>query len=62
MAGVAEQPVRDGQGLTEEEFRRQMFEFELCEHCGLDDDDHDVSLDMFGNWHAWCQADGEDDV
>lgn len=60
MADVAEQ--RDQQGVTEEEFRRQTFEFELCEHCGLDEAEHDVSLDVLGNWHAWCQTEEGDDT
>lgn len=33
-----------------------MFEFELCDLCGGDFEDHIISPDMFGNAHAWCQS------
>lgn len=40
---------------TAQEFLSELFEFELCTECGRDADEHSSSLDMFGNWHAWCR-------
>jgi len=32
------------------------FEYELCPLCGGDTVDHSVGIDMFGNFHAFCDT------
>jgi len=32
------------------------FEYELCPLCGGDTGDHSVGIDMFGNFHAFCDT------
>ena len=39
----------------EVEVIRQGFEYEMCEECGGDFDDHVIAPDMFGHAHAWCR-------
>jgi len=39
-------------------FLAATFEFELCGSCGKDTDGHTAGRDVFGNWRAWCRAEG----
>jgi hypothetical protein len=39
---------------TPAEFLAELFEFECCEYCGGDVEDHVVSPDPLGLPHAWC--------
>jgi hypothetical protein len=41
-------------GQTPVEWLEMMFEFELCEHCGRDEPDHDVRIDVLGLLHTHC--------
>ncbi|WP_274916837.1 hypothetical protein [Streptomyces sp. WZ-12] len=45
-------------GGTAEQFLAELFEFEYCVECGGDAEHHTASPDMFGKWHAWCDANG----
>jgi hypothetical protein len=40
--------------LSAEEFLAELFEFEYCEYCAGDVEDHIAWPDMFDNWHACC--------
>ncbi len=42
---------------TAEEFLEQLFEFEYCDECDGDVQDHDAVIVM-GNWFAMCRDDG----
>lgn len=35
---------------------RSMYEYEMCDECGLDLEDHDISPDPIGLAHAWCRT------
>lgn len=37
------------------EWLEALFEFELCEECGGDAEDHDA-VPLLGNWFARCRA------
>ncbi len=47
-------------GQTAAEWLHSMFEFELCEECGHDEEDHEVRLDVFGLFHSYCLKPAED--
>jgi hypothetical protein len=40
---------------SDEEWLRELFEFEYCEECGGDAEHHTVSGDPLGHPHAWCK-------
>jgi hypothetical protein len=50
-------PERDAAGLTAEEFLVGLFEYEYCESCGRDKDDHTAVIGPFGLWFAYCLKD-----
>lgn len=43
----------------QDEWLAELFEFELCAECGLDANQHQVTLDALGNYHATCNHGGE---
>ncbi len=45
----------DASGRTAEEFMAELFEYELCDECGGDADEHDICMGPFGLWFARCR-------
>lgn len=62
MANISISPsgehLQDGQ--TAEEWLESLFEFEYCAECGHDTEDHVVTFDMFGLFHATCTKEPRD--
>ena len=48
---------RDVDGLTAKEWAEQLFEFEYCNECGGDVEDHNYVL-LMGHWFAVCKNEG----
>lgn len=48
-------PEVDANGITAQEFAENMFEFEYCEECNGDADDHLFVIGPFGAWFAFCK-------
>lgn len=46
--------LADANGRTWEEFVAESFQFEYCEECGGDGEDHLPCL-VLGNWFAMCK-------
>ena len=56
MVDVAMDPKRDllQDGRTAQEFLEDLFEYEYCDECSGDTEDHIVVLDVLGLFHAHC--------
>ena len=48
-------------GSTYTEWATSLFEFEFCESCGGDTEDHTPLL-VFGNWVAMCKLEEEEEA
>ena len=46
--------IKDNYGQTALDWARDLFEFEYCDACGGDIEDHDYCL-LLGNWFAKCK-------
>ena len=46
--------MKNKNGLTGEEWGKELFEFEFCSECGKDYDEHDYVL-ILGGWFARCR-------
>ncbi len=44
----------DVDGLTAKEWAAPMFEYQYCDECGGDKDDHAYVLILGGRWFAYC--------
>jgi hypothetical protein len=51
---------RDIDGVTSKEWAENQFEFEYCNNCHGDIEDHDYIL-VLGHWFARCKKEEEDD-
>jgi hypothetical protein len=47
-------------GETWDEWADRLFEFNYCDSCGKDKEDH-IPGSFFGNWFAWCKEGTNDD-
>ena len=50
----------NGDGQTWDEWAAELFEWEFCNECGGDVEDHDPLVFM-GNWFAKCKNGGTDE-
>lgn len=49
-------PKRDSQGVTARQFAQRLFEFEYCDECGKDVDNHTFVIGPTGAWFAHCDT------